>query len=491
MPDPNQPQPTPAEQAALDDFQNRKELARKVLQFAKPFSWAKILDQLAKFENVAEKGVKSDVRKDREWAEQFINVNVRGPGLETTDFNALIETMQVRPVPGDGRHGSQGDGQGGATPGPTPQAPTPYPLEHQRYPENVVYNHTDGKMYIKKAGAVFIVTPDGVIRDQRGWPVGTYNFATREVHWLESPPGYPPKTISYARKLITECAEALTKIKGATDRQNEQLLQIKGIEDILIRREGDILTMVDEMQRLYTKHRLPAKTDAAQGKMYKPLHDGLLRHVAELQAIGKMMKDASQPLLRFHTLLVVSRIDAELIHKLTERVKVIDTLITDYPAMRRSAFDILDKDALTALQMLGVSDVNGLLVHLEESVTRKQRYAAELAAAKLSDLRDHISLYEGVTSALSSIIRKNITMFKYDEEGIAKAIPTPYGDKPILVVIVDTAQEALAMLVNIEKIEGKIGMEIDADRDAIKVIERSLAILEEALARQQPARRAA
>ncbi|GEM_PF-5975284 len=487
MPDPDQPQLTPAEQAARDDFQNRKETARKVLQFAKPFSWAKVLDQLAKFENVAEKGVKSDVRKDREWAEQFINVNVRGPGLETTDFNALIETMQVRPVPSDGR----GGGQGGSTPGPTPQTPTPYPPEHQRYPENIVYQHTDGKMYVKKAGAVFTVTPDGVIRNQKGWPVGTYNFATREISWQESPPGYPPGDITYARKLINECTEAVAKIKRITDRQNEQLLEIKGVEDILIRREGDILSMVDEMQRLYTKHRLDAKKAAAKKESHKGLHDGLLRRVAELRSIGQMMKDASQPLIKFHNLLAVSRIDAEFIHKLTERVKVIDTLITDYPVMRKSAFGELDKEALTALQMLGVSDVNGLLVHLEESVTRKQRYAAELAAAKLGDLRDHISLYEGVTSALSSIIRKNITMFNYDEEGIAKAIPTTYGGKPILVVIVDTAQEALAILVNIEKIEGKIGMEIDVDRDAIKVIERSLVQLEEALARSRQVRRAA
>ncbi|MBI4149979.1 hypothetical protein HY488_01095 [Candidatus Woesearchaeota archaeon] len=476
MPDPNQPQLTEAEQRARNELAQRKEFIKKFHDMVEPFAWDKLLQQLATFESHAEKGVKGDVRKDREWAEKFINTEIRGPGYDRTDFGGLFETMEVLPVPG-------GEGP---TPTPSPTQVT-YPPDHERYPENVLYQHTDGKWYIKKAGELFTVTPDGIIRNNDGWPVGNYNFTTKEINWQTVSPIYPPK-IKYAKAVLAQCSEAMGKIQLDIEKQEEELQKFKGVEDILIRKDTDILTKIATMKTLYVRHRAKAKDAQAQKQLYPSLHDELLRLTAEIQEISKIMRDSVQPLYVYHRLLETSRLDVAIIHKLTEQVKVLDTVVSNYPVMRAALFEQVDDTTKALFRNLNILNVTGMMQHLEDSIGRKKRFAAELTQANLRGLRDYISAFDVGAKMLVNAIKKN--RFNYDDPDLVTAIQVPFKrGQPILAVLTDAATASNTILVNIEKIEDKIFVEIHADRMVLNVLLKSFEKLEAALAQQRsPAR---
>lgn len=473
MPDPNQPQLTAEEQASRDELAARKQYLREILSLVEPFQWDEILEQLAKFEGVAEKAVKGDIRKDREWAEKFIDVNIRGPRLHETNFDGLLQTMEPLPVPGP---------KGGG------QQPAGYPPEHERYPENIVYQHTDNHSYIKKGGNLYRVDPDGTIRNKDGWPVGTYNSATKEIHWQETP-NYPPKGILYARKLLKECEEAMNTIARATEEQETQLNAIKHVADDIIQLERDVIAIIDRMKNAYKTHRGRAKNAKDQGLEYPPLGKSLFVAANELAGIGDKIKASAHPLDNYLKLLETSKLDAALIHRLTERVKVLDNVSHSLP-MREAVFGQLEDEPKRLLTRLNITDVQGLVKHLEDSVHRQIRFSEDMAKTNIHSLYDLVAGYEAIIKMLVDAIRRGTkSLCNYDEPDLTTALTVDYAGQPLLNVIVTTAQEIIAILVNVEKIEDKIRDEIHGDRVALVVVGKSLASLQQALTEAENQRR--
>jgi hypothetical protein len=496
MADPNAPTPTPEQQAALDQLKERKAFVMAIHDLVEPFAFATLLEQLALFEEKAEAGVKGDVRKDREWAEKLINIlrnELKGAGLELdgqgrVDYGKLIAVMEalVPPKP---------EARGGAA------APlVGYPPEHKGYPEGEAYQH-GGKWHIKKAGILYWISKDGIIRDPKGWPVGTYDFATKAIHWQEKP-GYPPQTLTYAQQLLNECATAMEKIEEATEKQEEQLDAMRGVEDILTKREAEILQVIQQMKEVYAKNRglgaeARLKGTAFKGKGEKitdkdlaavqkmgalypeKLHGKLVELAAELQEIGVMLRDAVQPLSGYLNLLSTSRLDPALIHNLTSRVKVLDTLINEYSGMRAALFEQMDDVTRDSLKRLGVTDNDGLIRHLEASVDRQRRFAEARKKVKFDGLVDYIQTYRTLANSLITGIKGD--RFDYEKADLADAFLIRPDGKSIFDVMVKSAQDSIAVLVALEKVQKDIADEIRADRIALQLIERSLETVEEKL----------